>query len=112
MDIVNWDLLTPQQQDEIMNGAAGMIPNGIESHLGRPPTKNTMTLVVLAVSLFVVTLCVLIRAYAKIIILKRVRIEDGKAGFTNQDSKVPYANRMKQGVDSSLSYGLFNPDIS
>lgn len=77
MDI-DWDALTPEQQEGILNGPAGAPPKGVEPSLGHPDADNVMTLVVLGISLFLIAVVVFIRVYSKVFCMRKIRVEDGK----------------------------------
>ncbi|KAI0120847.1 hypothetical protein F4776DRAFT_665474 [Hypoxylon sp. NC0597] len=68
--------LTPEQQNAIWDSPAATAPEGTTSNFEDPTNKNPLGISVTSVCLFLGTVVVLIRAYAKIFCAKRCRIED------------------------------------
>ncbi|GAW20912.1 hypothetical protein ANO14919_104250 [Xylariales sp. No.14919] len=70
-------LLPPDQQNAILNGPALAPPrNDIVSNFQNPPNGNLLALVVTTIALVFVTTVVVLRAYAKIAITKRIQLQD------------------------------------
>ncbi|KAI1213862.1 uncharacterized protein F4807DRAFT_203029 [Annulohypoxylon truncatum] len=87
---MSWDILTqisslpPEQQDGILNGPAMPPPANMVSNLQNPPNSNTLALATITISLIVVTFAVLLRAYVKVFIYRKLFLEDALAfvGFS------------------------------
>ncbi|KAK9772076.1 putative Integral membrane protein [Seiridium cardinale] len=69
-------LLTPEQQDAIINGPALAPPPGTEANFNNPPNENQLVQAVLIICITLVTLLILLRAYAKVVCVGKVQIED------------------------------------
>lgn len=54
-------------------------PDGVTSNLVDPPNQNALVITVVFLCLAISTFLVLIRAYAKLFILKTIRLEDCKS---------------------------------
>ncbi|KAI1461668.1 hypothetical protein F4805DRAFT_453552 [Annulohypoxylon moriforme] len=82
---MSWDIvnqissLPSQQQWDILNGAALPPPENVTPNLENPPNGNTLTWVVLSVCFALVTLAVLLRAYVKIFVFRKLYLEDALA---------------------------------
>lgn len=81
---MSWDTivdllsLSPEQQDRILDEAALPPPNGIVPSLKNPPNGNTLCLVMITFCSSIVALVVALRAYARIFVVRKLSIEDGK----------------------------------
>ncbi|CAI6088061.1 unnamed protein product [Clonostachys chloroleuca] len=79
MDI-NWDLLTPQQQEAVLNKPLAKAPPGFVSRVGQPRDLNVTTISLAVASQVLVTVLFLLRVYARVVYVKKFRTED--AGTT------------------------------
>ncbi|KAI0538554.1 hypothetical protein GGR58DRAFT_501059 [Xylaria digitata] len=68
--------LSPAEQEKTLNGPALMPPPGAVPNFDNPPNKNDVGIVTNAICLFVTLLVIVLRAYAKIVCVKKLRIED------------------------------------
>ncbi|KAI1502976.1 hypothetical protein F5X99DRAFT_417552 [Biscogniauxia marginata] len=64
-------LLTPEQQDAILNGLAMAPPTGTEPDFYNPPNQNILSRAVTILCITIVTLTLLLRAYAKVVCFRR-----------------------------------------
>ncbi|KAI1288307.1 hypothetical protein F5Y03DRAFT_93837 [Xylaria venustula] len=71
--------LTPQQQQQALNGPGLPVPPGIQPNFDNPPNQSGIAHGVLATSLVVTATFILLAAYGKIIQLRKVHFEDGLA---------------------------------
>jgi hypothetical protein len=53
-------------------------PEGQEANFENPPNENALALGIITVTLVIGTLCVLLRAYARVYLLRKVQIEEGE----------------------------------
>jgi hypothetical protein len=51
-------------------------PDGVIPNFDNPPNQNGLDLAVLTLTLTVSTICVLLRAYARVYLLRRVQVEE------------------------------------
>lgn len=101
---VDWDALPPEAQEAILDGGAGEPPEGVEQRLGNPEKNNVTALVVLGISLFIIGVVFFIRVYAKVFVVKKLRVEDcKKSPFLNTPAKASFASTM---LTISLVFGL------
>ncbi|KAI1401769.1 hypothetical protein F4819DRAFT_313527 [Hypoxylon fuscum] len=68
--------LPKDQQEALLNGAALAPPAGITSNFDNPPNNNGLAHGVIAACVAVATICILIRAYARLVLFKGVKLED------------------------------------
>lgn len=82
-------LLPPAEQDFIINGPA-LAPPGpdIVPNFDNPPNMNVLAQTVTTIALVIVTVVVLLRAYAKIFLVKRVQIQD----CSSRSYPIPYCH--------------------
>ena len=69
--------LTPEQLAALLNGPAAKSPDGVY-HLDNPDNQNAMVVGVTIASLVLTTILVLIRAYSRLVMIRRVAFEDCK----------------------------------
>ncbi|KAI1141346.1 hypothetical protein F5Y05DRAFT_423182 [Hypoxylon sp. FL0543] len=69
-------LLTPEEQDAILEGPALAPPEGVAINFDNPPNQDLLARAIALVCLILVSITLLLRAYAKLFCLKRVHIED------------------------------------
>ncbi|KAI0153313.1 hypothetical protein GGR57DRAFT_513151 [Xylariaceae sp. FL1272] len=69
-------LLPPEQQIAILNGPALAAPEGINPDFENPPNLNTVAVAATTVSVVLVTTLVLLRAYARLVIVRRLQLQD------------------------------------
>lgn len=53
-------------------------PAGQEANLENPPNENALAMGIITSTLVIGTLCVLLRAYARVYLLRKVQIEEGE----------------------------------
>jgi hypothetical protein len=68
--------LPPALQEEALNWPGIPPPNGTVSQFVNPPNGNTLGRVVAILCLVIATLAVCLRAYARVVILRKVHVED------------------------------------
>ena len=64
--------------EEILAAPAMPPPEGETANFDNPPNQNTLAMVIITVTLALSTLCLLLRAYARIYLLRKVQIEEGE----------------------------------
>ncbi|KAI0138900.1 hypothetical protein F4776DRAFT_662601 [Hypoxylon sp. NC0597] len=69
-------LLSPEEQDAILEGPALAPPDGVNPNFETPPNRDAEARAIALVCLVLVSLTLLLRAYAKLFCLKRVHVED------------------------------------
>lgn len=69
--------LTPEEQARILEGPALTPPTGVEPNFGHSANKNAMAYAVFCLNLVIGTVAFMVRAYSRLFIIKRIRIEDG-----------------------------------
>jgi len=71
-------LLSPDQDDmdALMDGPAGVPPAGVVPNLNHPDNKNGLALFVIVFCSVVSTICILLRAYGKCVLLKSFKAEE------------------------------------
>jgi hypothetical protein len=60
-----------------MDGPALTPPAGVTSDFDNPPNNNPLAVGVLSTCAAVATLCIIIRVYARVVLLRKVQIEEG-----------------------------------
>jgi hypothetical protein len=65
------------QKDEFLLAPAMAAPAKTLSNFENPPNRTKLGVVVTTVFLVLTVLCFLVRAYSRIMILRRVKVEDG-----------------------------------
>lgn len=68
--------LPPEQQQAVLNGPALTPPDGVESNFDNPSNQTSMAVGVTIFALCISTLLMISRFYARVIVLRRVGIED------------------------------------
>lgn len=51
-------------------------PKGVKANFDNPPNENGLALAIITTTLVIGTLCVLLRAYARVYLLRKVQIEE------------------------------------
>lgn len=64
--------------DAILNGPAMAPPEGETSDFTNPPNENPLAIGVLVTMIVISTLCVLIRLYARVYLLRKVQLEESE----------------------------------
>ncbi|KAI0890639.1 uncharacterized protein GGS22DRAFT_16406 [Annulohypoxylon maeteangense] len=77
--LVQISSLPYQQQEDILNGVAVPPPANIVPNLNNPPNSNTLARAVIIGCLCIVTIAILLRAYVKIFVLRKLYLEDALA---------------------------------
>jgi len=75
-----WDTflsLTPEQQEWFLDMPFPG-PEGVIANVENPPNKNGLAHALLGLTLAISTLVILVRAYARTWILKKVGVQDGR----------------------------------
>ena len=62
--------------DALMEGPAGVPPPGVVSNLDNPDNQNGLAVFVITFCSAISTICVLLRAYGRVWLLKRFNVED------------------------------------
>jgi hypothetical protein len=73
----NFHLLPPEKQQALLLGPATKVPDGETLNFANPPNRTS-----LGVSLTITLMCIasisfILRAYSRIFLIRRIRIEDG-----------------------------------
>ncbi|KAI1763848.1 hypothetical protein GGR53DRAFT_345732 [Hypoxylon sp. FL1150] len=68
--------LPPAEQQEILNSPGMTPPDGVEPNFDHPPNQNGLAIAISVICLFLVTFSASVRAYSKLALVKRVRLED------------------------------------
>lgn len=68
--------LSPQEQEAILDGPALAPPEGVIPQFDNPPNNNALAHGVLSACVAISTVCLLIRAYARVFLFKQLKIED------------------------------------
>lgn len=76
MSAVDFTKLTPEQLDAVLEMPAMAPPTGEVSNFINPPNQNGMAVGIMVLCVVVTTLCLLIRAYARLILLKRIQAQE------------------------------------
>jgi len=76
MSAVDFTLLTPEELDAVLEMPAMPPPDGEVSNFVNPPNQNGMAIAIMTICLVSVVLCLSIRAYARVILLKRVQAQE------------------------------------
>lgn len=76
MDGVPFSALSPEQQQDFLNGPSMKAPEGITSNLIDPPNHNGMAIAASVTCVAVVLICVSLRAYSRLVVAKKVMLED------------------------------------
>lgn len=76
MSAVDFTKLTPEQLDAVLAMPAMAPPDGEVSNFINPPNQNGMAIAVMAICTVVVVLCLVIRAYARLVLLKRIQVQE------------------------------------
>ncbi|KAJ8130427.1 hypothetical protein O1611_g3201 [Lasiodiplodia mahajangana] len=79
MSLDQWGSLTPEQQNDLLNGPALQPPDGIASNFENPPNHNGVVLGIAVPFTILAFIFVSIRIYVKMFVTKKVRVEDGIA---------------------------------
>ncbi|KFA60712.1 hypothetical protein S40285_09184 [Stachybotrys chlorohalonatus IBT 40285] len=69
--------LPPEQQEMILSGPALMPPNGTLPNFENPSNQNDMSTAVLTATIVIATVAVILRAYCKTFVYRKVEPEDG-----------------------------------
>lgn len=96
MAAVDFSLLSPEELDAVLEMPAMAPPGNETSNFIDPPNQNAMATAIMSVCVAVVVVCLAVRAYARILVLKRVQAQEylilsafvGSASLA-ETSKVP-----------------------
>lgn len=75
--------LTPEQLEALLNGPALAPPDGVMPNFENPPNKNYIAAAVVPLCLTVTTIAVLLRVWARVFLLRKVGLPDGKIPGSN-----------------------------
>jgi hypothetical protein len=78
MDPDRWLSLSDPQREAILDSPALEPPPGVESNFKNPSNRNDLVIGMTTFCVFLATTFVLIRAYSRLYVLKRIQVEDGK----------------------------------
>jgi hypothetical protein len=77
MDLLyNFPNLSPEAQQAILDGPGMEPPEGVTPDFSKPENRPAVAIAVASVCITLVTLSVILRAYSRIIIVKKMRLED------------------------------------
>jgi hypothetical protein len=68
--------LSPEELAAVLEMPVMAPPDGEVSNFIDPPNQNAMSVAIMVVCISVVVLCLLIRAYARLALLKRVQVQE------------------------------------
>jgi hypothetical protein len=77
-DILNFPNLSPERQEELLNGPSLPPPDGVTPNLIDPPNWNKEAYTIFSICFLLGASSALGRAYTQTRILRRVRLEDCK----------------------------------
>ncbi|KAI9159185.1 hypothetical protein HJFPF1_07193 [Paramyrothecium foliicola] len=78
--MVDFNDLPPDKQQSFLYGPALKSPPGVQSNFENHSTGNKLALAVIIVCLVISAVCILLRFYSRVVVVRRVRIEDA-VGF-------------------------------
>ena len=73
---VDYSKLAPEELDALLQMPALAAPEGEKNILVNPPNRNGLAIAVMVVCITVVVICLAIRAYARLVLLKRVQVQE------------------------------------
>lgn len=73
--------LSPEELEAILDMEAMPLPEGEVRNFENPPNQNGLALAIITLTLAIGTLCVLLRAYARLYLLRKIQIEESKLGL-------------------------------
>ncbi|KAF2968179.1 hypothetical protein GQX73_g5381 [Xylaria multiplex] len=76
MDFIDLSKFPPAEQEKILNRPALTPPPGVVPNFDNPPNQNDAGIATNAICLFITLVVVVLRAYAKIVCVKKLHIED------------------------------------
>ncbi|RWA04998.1 hypothetical protein EKO27_g10103 [Xylaria grammica] len=76
LDPDQWDSLSPEQRNAVLSQPALKPPDGVEPNFDNPPNRNGLVLSVTIVLVVLTTTFVLTRLYSKLIVARKIYIED------------------------------------
>ena len=60
-----------------LNGPAELPPPGITSNLDNPDNRNELARGILTACTVIATICMLVRVYGRVVLLRKIQIEEG-----------------------------------
>lgn len=81
--------LPPDQQQAILDGPALRPPAGTQSNFDNPANHNAIPEAVIPICLVFVSLSIALRSYARLLIAKRIDVEDGEDGLISNTGPGP-----------------------
>lgn len=75
------------------NGPALAPPPGVVPNFDNPPNNNPLAIGVLSACAAVATICLFLRAYARVLLLRKVQIEECMCLKCNQSHSIPLPRR-------------------
>lgn len=63
----------------ILDGAAMEAPDGVEAIFDNPPNQNGLAIAIITVTMVIATLCIFMRAYARVYLLRKVGLEESES---------------------------------
>ena len=94
----------------LMNGPAMAAPDGQTSNLDNPPNENGLALAILILMIAISTICVLVRAYARVYLLRKIQVEEGMFSLTSPNIRFRLRNGSVQ-VLTTTSRSIDYPGI-
>lgn len=74
--------LTDAEIEAILDMEAMALPDGETRNFENPPNENGLAMAIITITLVVGTVCVLLRGYARLYLLRKVQIEESKSTHT------------------------------
>lgn len=82
MDVATFRAMSEEERAAVKKEAvlmpAMVAPEGETANFENPPNENTMAMVIITVTLVIATLCIMLRAYGRVYLLRKVGIEEGE----------------------------------
>jgi hypothetical protein len=77
MSLNNFQQLSPDERQTALDAPALQPPAGTQADFDNPPNRNIIPHAVIPICLILVISTMLLRAYARVFLLKRVNVDDG-----------------------------------
>ena len=82
MDVATFRAMSEEELAAVKKEAvlmpAMVAPKGEKANFEDPPNENTMAMVIITLTLVISTLCILLRAYGRVYLLRKIGIEEGE----------------------------------
>lgn len=75
---------TPEEIAAILDMEAMPVPPGEVRDYDNPPNENGLAMAIITITLVIGTLCVILRGYARLYLLRKVQVEEGKSQVSGE----------------------------